>query len=304
LVDAIQCGNFPKWTISVQVMDEDQGYKLPFAFDATKVWPHREFPLIEIGVLELNRNVTDFHAEVEQSAFSPGNVVPGISFSPDKLLQGRIFAYGDTQRYRLGVNFQQLHVNCPIVHPYNYNQGGLAMQRIEERFPNYQPNSFGGPLADPNLKEPPMRLEGKPFADHYPPLDEDYWTQPGNLFRLMDEGEKLRLADNIAKSLEGVPGAIVDRQLRHFYKADPRYGELVEKSYNMRMNKEVERSLGEKLALHALRVMQSKDPKCGKLTSEGFVEHSQVLLAGVSLTKKTVEQEKEVVRETQPISTQ
>ncbi|MDI6802321.1 MAG: catalase [Bacteroidota bacterium] len=232
LFEAIERKEFPKWKFYVQIMPETEAEKYRWnPFDLTKVWPHSDYPLIEVGVLELNRNPVNYFAEVEQSAFSPANVVPGISFSPDKMLQARIFAYADAHRYRLGVNFERLPINRPHVEVENTYQrdGHMRFDGNAGASVNYEPNSFEGPVADPAYKEPPLKISGN--ADRYEQkrgVDDDY-IQPGNLFRLLPADEQKRLVENIASSLKKVPKEIQDKMLTHFYKADKAYGDGIAK---------------------------------------------------------------------------
>ena len=225
LFNAIENGDFPQWRVCVQVMPETDADKTPYnPFDLTKVWPHADYPLIEVGVMELNRNPENYFAEVEQSGFSPANVVPGISHSPDKMLQMRIVSYADAHRYRLGVNHESLPVNKPRCPVHSYHRDGLT--RFDGNAGgavNYEPNSFGGPVEDPRFKEPPLRITGD--ADRYDHrAGNDDYTQAGALFRLMSSDEQERLMDAIAGAMQGVPDTIVRRQLGHFGKADPAYG--------------------------------------------------------------------------------
>ena len=228
LYDAIERGAFPKWRVMIQVMPEADADKTPYnPFDLTKVWPHGDYPLIEVGVLELNRNPENYFAEVEQASFSPANVVPGIGHSPDKMLQFRIFSYADAHRYRLGVNYESLPVNrprCPV-HTY-HRDGAMRFDGNGGGAPNYEPNSFGGPVQDPGAKEPPLRISGE--ADRYDHrAGNDDYGQAGKLFRLLPADERERLMDAIAGAMSGVPEAIQRRQTAHFAKADPAYGEGV-----------------------------------------------------------------------------
>jgi len=225
LYQTIEQGDFPKWTLKVQIMPEADADKLPYnPFDLTKVWPHADYPLIEVGTLELNRNPENYFAEVEQAAFTPANVVPGIGHSPDKVLQMRILSYGDAQRYRVGANHQALPVNaarCPV---HNYQRdGAMRFDGNGSGAVNYQPNSFGGPVEEPSVKEPPLAIDGA--ADRYDHRDgNDDFTQAGDLFRLMDSGEQGRLMDTIAGAMQGVPEDIARRQIGYFIEADPAYG--------------------------------------------------------------------------------
>ena len=228
LYESIGKGDFPKWTLAVQVMPEKDVAKVPYnPFDLTKVWPHKDYPLIEVGVMELNRNPENFFAEVEQSAFNPANIVPGIGFSPDKMLQGRLFAYGDAQRYRLGVNHHLIPVNaarCPV---HSYHRDGAM--RVDGNFgstPGYEPNSYGEWQEQPDHAEPPLALEGAANSwDHR--VDTDYFSQPGALFRLMSGAQRQALFDNTARAIADAPREIRIRHIRHCLKADPAYGKGV-----------------------------------------------------------------------------
>jgi catalase len=231
LFEAIERGEFPKWRVCVQVMPEAEadGYRFN-PFDLTKVWPHGDYPLIEVGEMELNRNPVNYFAEVEQAAFSPSNVVPGIGFSPDKMLQARILSYPDAHRYRLGVNYQSLPVNCPHAAGANvyHRDGFMRFDGNGGDAPNYEPNSFGGPAENPRYKEPPLRVSGD--ADRYDHREgNDDHEQAGTLFGRMMAEERARLIDNIVDSMRSVPREIQLRQVAHFHKADPSYGEGVAK---------------------------------------------------------------------------
>ncbi len=225
LYDALERGEFPKWTLYVQVMPENEASKVPYhPFDLTKVWPHGDYPLIEVGVMELNRNPENFFADVEQSAFNPANVVPGISFSPDKMLQARLFSYGDAQRYRLGVNHQQIPVNAPRCPVHSYHRDGAM--RTDGNFGGtigYEPNSYGQWEEQPDFREPPLSLDGA--ADHWNHrVDTDYYSQPGALFRLMTPAQQQLLFENTARSIGGAPKEIQLRHIGNCLKADPNYG--------------------------------------------------------------------------------
>ena len=229
LYEYIEKGDFPRWTLFIQIMPEADAEKLPYhPFDLTKVWYHKDYPLIEVGELELNRNPENYFAEVEQAAFNPANVVPGISFSPDKMLQGRLFSYGDAQRYRLGVNHHLIPVNksrCPF-HSY-HRDGQMRVDGNYGSYTNYEPNSNGAWKDQPDFSEPPLKLSGD--ADHWksPCDDADYYEQPGKLFRVMTPEQQEALFGNTARAMAGVPREI---QIRHIYncsKADPAYGKGV-----------------------------------------------------------------------------
>jgi catalase len=225
LFHAIESGNFPRWKLCVQIMPEQaaETYHVN-PFDLTKVWPHKDYPLIEVGVLELNRNPQNYFAEVEQAAFAPANVVPGIGHSPDKMLQARILSYTDAHRYRLGVNYQTLPVNAPKCPYMSYNRdGSMRFDGNGGSAVNYEPNSFNGPKECPAFAEPPLRVSGDAARYNHRDGNDDY-TQAGNLFRLMPADAQQRLFANIGRHMAGVPQEIQLRQLCHFFRADPRYG--------------------------------------------------------------------------------
>ncbi|MCG3189186.1 MAG: Catalase [Burkholderiaceae bacterium] len=231
LYEAIERGDFPKWKLFVQVMPEKEAAKVPYhPFDLTKIWPKKDYPLIEVGTMELNRNPENFFAEVEQSAFNPANVVPGIGFSPDKMLQGRLFSYGDAQRYRLGVNHHLIPVNaarCPV-HSY-HRDGAMRVDGNHGSTLGYEPNSYGQWADQPDFAEPPLSVEGA--ADHWNHrTDTDYYSQPGALFRLMTPAQRQALFDNTARSLGDAPREIQLRHIDHCTKADPAYGAGVAKA--------------------------------------------------------------------------
>jgi catalase len=228
LFEAIEKGDFPQWDVKIQVMPEIEAETYHVnPFDITKVWPHQDYPLIDVGVLELNRNPENYFAEIEQSAFSPSNIVPGIGFSPDKMLQARIFAYADAHRYRVGTWYEKLPVNAPKSAVATYHLDGpmhFGPPQSSDAF--YEPNSFNGPRQNPVLAEPPLKISGDASRYNHRDGNDDY-TQPGNLFRLMSPLQKKQLFCNIAEAMQGVPDYIVERQLGHFAKADPAYAEGV-----------------------------------------------------------------------------
>jgi catalase len=196
-------------------------------FDLTKVWPHKDYPLIDVGILELNRNPEHYFAEVEQSSFSPSNIVPGIGFSPDKMLQARIFSYADAHRYRVGTHYEMLPVNRPKAAVRTYNADGpMRFDAPKGTDAYYEPNSFGGAVEDTRFAEP--ALGGSGDADRYNHRDgNDDYTQPGDLFRLMTPDQQEQLFKNVAAAMAGVPDHIIQRQLIHFHKADPAYADGV-----------------------------------------------------------------------------
>ncbi|WP_425274306.1 catalase [Pseudomonas kitaguniensis] len=238
LFSAIERGDFPKWSVNIQIMTEAQAaahYENPF--DVTKTWSQSEFPLIEIGELELNRNPLNYFAEVEQATFGPSNIVPGVGLSPDRMLQGRLFAYPDAHRYRVGTNHQQLPINAPL-QPANHYQrdGSMAFGANGGASPNYEPNSVAGtPQQAPQYAEPPLALRGA--ADRYDQReDTDYYSHAGALFRLQTDAQKTLLINNIAGAMAGVSSNVVQLQLQHFFKADPAYAQGIADALGVTMN--------------------------------------------------------------------
>lgn len=225
LFESIKEGNFPRWTLFIQVMTDAQAKTFPFnPFDLTKVWPKGDFPLIEVGYFELNRNPGNVFAEVEQAAFTPANIVPGISYSPDKMLQARLFSYGDAQRYRLGVNHHQIPVNAPKCPFHSYHRDGAM--RTDGNLggtPTYWPNGQGEWTDQPQLNEPPLDIHGP--ANHWDHrVDDDHYQQPGNLFRKMNATQRQALFENTARQIVGVAKHIQERHIANCTKADPAYG--------------------------------------------------------------------------------
>jgi catalase len=228
LYNSIESNDFPRWTLFIQVMAETEAHKCPYnPFDLTKVWFHSDYPLQEVGVMELNKNPDNYFAEIEQLAFNPANIVPGIGFSPDKMLQGRLFSYGDAQRYRLGVNHNQIPVNQPRCPMHSFHRDG--MMRIDGNNGSilaYEPNSEGEWQDNPKLNEPILELEGG--VDHWDHrMDKDYYSQPGKLFRLMNLEQKQALFMNTATSMADSPMAIKMRHIGNCLQADPSYGKGV-----------------------------------------------------------------------------
>ena len=237
LFGAIDEGNFPTWTMYIQVMTHEEAENFEWnPFDLTKVWPHADYPLIEVGKMELNRNPHNYFNEVEQAAFNPSSLVPGIGSSPDKMLQGRLMSYQDTHLYRIGTNYRDLKVNRPKVEVNNYMRDGQFGGILDEGtgHPNYFPNSVeGAPRPQKKYAEPAWEL-GEVTVDRFNSREgHDDFTQAGNLFRLMDEGEKERLAHAIGAALGGCREDIQKRQLGHFYKADENYGRRVSEALGM-----------------------------------------------------------------------
>jgi catalase len=228
LFDAIESGRHPRWTLAVQLMTPEQAEASAFnPFDLTKVWPHAQHPLHEVGVLELDRNPDNYFAAVEQAAFSPANVVPGIAFSPDKMLQARLFSYGDAQRYRLGVNFNQIPVNAPKCPFHSYHRdGAMRVDANAGATIGYAPNSQGEWQDSPAAKEPPLPLDGS--ATHWDHRsDDDPYAQPGALFRLMSPAQRQALFENTARSIQGASRAVKERHVVNCGRADAAYGQGV-----------------------------------------------------------------------------
>ncbi len=235
LYGAIEKGNFPKWKMMVQIMPESDAEKTAYnPFDLTKVWPHADYPLLEVGEFELNKNPDNYFQYVENAAYSPSNVVPGIGFSPDKVLQARIFSYADAHRYRLGTHYEALPANAAHSEVNHYHKDGAMRFFTNNQDPDayYEPNTKGGPIEDPSVAEPPMKINGD--IRRYEENDQfgDY-KQPGDLFRMFNDEQKERLFNNIAGAMNGVSLEIIERQLAHFDKADPAYGNGVRKALNI-----------------------------------------------------------------------
>jgi len=230
LFNAIARGEFPSWTLQVQIMTPEQAESYRFnPFDVTKVWPHGDFPVMNIGRMVLNRNPSNYFAEVEQAAFSPANFVPGIAASPDKMLQGRLFAYNDAHRYRLGANYHLLPVNAPKgVKADNYQRdGAMRFDANGGGGPNYYPNTRGGPVPQPDAAEPAFEVSGKAARQRYTHPNDDY-VQAGDLYRkAMAATDREHLVGNIVGHLKGAKREIQLRQTKIFYRADGEYGRRV-----------------------------------------------------------------------------
>jgi len=228
LFNAIEEGNFPRWTLFVQIMTEAEADNYPInPFDLTKVWPKKDHPLIEVGVMELNRNPENFFQDVEQAAFAPSSIVPGIGLSPDKMLQGRLFSYGDTQRYRLGVNHAQIPVNAPRCPVNSYHRdGAMRLDGNGGRSTHYEPNSRGALQAQPDFSEPPLKNEGA-VARWNHREDGDYYSQPRVLFQSMTPAQQQVLFDNTARAINGASQAVIERHIGNCALADPAYGQGV-----------------------------------------------------------------------------
>lgn len=236
LVDAIENGDFPKWDMKIQVMTPQEAMDFPYnPFDVTKTWPHGDFPLIAVGTFELNEIPKNYFATVEQAAFAPAHVINGISYSPDKLLQGRLLSYPDAQRYRLGVNYEQITVNkCPYMTANYERDGHMRVDGNSDDCPNYFPNSFDHLKIDDSYKQAAMPLDSA-VADWYDRNglgDDDFYTQPGILFKkVMTDEERKNTVTNIVTSMMGITGEkrleIINRQLFHFFAMDKRLGMAV-----------------------------------------------------------------------------
>ena len=236
LFNSIERSDFPRWSLFIQVMTNEQAKAFPFnPFDLTKIWPKGDYPLIEVGYFELNRNPENFFAEIEQAAFSPANIVPGISFSPDKMLQARLFSYGDAQRYRLGVNFNHIPVNAPKCPFHSYHRdGAMRTDGNLGRTPTYFPNSLNEWIDQPDLNEPPLEIDG--IGDHWDHrVDDDHYQQPGDLFRMMNVEQRQILFDNTARAIGGAAKHIQERHIANCLKADPAYGEGVARALGLEL---------------------------------------------------------------------
>ncbi len=228
LFGTIEDGKFPRWSVQVQIMGEMDAEKTSYnPFDLTKVWPHSEYPVIDIGVMELNRNPENYFAEIENAAFSPSNIVPGIGFSPDKMLQARIFSYADAHRHRLGTHYEQLPINqpkCPVHHYHKDGSMNFAGPKSGNVDAFYEPNSVAGSaVEDTSVQEPPLKISGDMARYNHRDGNDDY-VQVRALFNLFDAGQKSRLCSNIAATMGGVPGEIIERQLAHFDLVHADYG--------------------------------------------------------------------------------
>ena len=237
LYEAIEGGDFPRWTMYVQIMPEADAAKVPYhPFDLTKIWPKGDYPLIEVGYFELNKNPENYFADVEQAAFNPAHIVPGISFSPDRMLQGRLFSYGDAQRYRLGVNHAQIPVNTPRCPYHSYHRdGAMRVDGNQGSRLHYEPNSQGEWQEQPDFSEPPLALEGAADRFDFWEDEPDYFTQPGDLFRLLSPAEQQVLFENTARNMNGVPDAIKMKHICHCMQADPAYGQGVAKALGIEL---------------------------------------------------------------------
>jgi catalase len=248
LVEAIDRKEFPKWALKIQVMTSDQAKKFRFnPFDLTKIWPQGEFPLIDVGVMELNTVPSNYFAEVEQAAFAPAHVVDGIGYSPDKMLQGRLLSYPDAHRYRLGANYEQIPVNkCPFAVNNYQRDGAMRVDGNGGSDPNYFPNSFDDIYTDVSYKEPAQQLDSN-VADWYDrnaPGEDDHYTQPGWLYRkVMNDQDRKNLVSNILGAMRGIAGPkkdmIIFRQLCHFFRADAELGARVAEGLGVKIDEKM-----------------------------------------------------------------
>jgi catalase len=232
LYEAIARGDYPSWTLRMQVMPFEEARDYRFnPFDLTKVWPHGDYPLIEVGRLTLDRNVTDYHTEMEQAAFEPNNLVPGIALSPDKMLLARGFSYSDAHRARLGVNYKQIPVNSPRVPVHSYSKDG-AMRVVNVSDPVYAPNSKGGPQADSEHYQPVgWYADGDMVRSAYTRREQDDdWGQAGTLVReVMDDAARGRLVDNVVGHLlDGVSQPVLQRAFQYWRNVDKSLGDKIE----------------------------------------------------------------------------
>lgn len=241
LFNNIAEGNFPKWKLQIQVMPEAQAANYKWnVFDITKVWPHADYPLIDVGVLTLNRNPMNYHAEVEQSAFSPSHLIPGIEASADKMLQGRLFSYPDTHRHRLGGNYDQIPINCPYrTKVVNTQRDGVVFNGNQENRRNYEPNSFSVFKEQKEEKVDASAWQLRGLAQRYKPAHpNDDFSQAGTLYsKIMDDDKRNQLVSNLVGAMKPVPVEIKERQLRIFYKCHPQYGQRVAEGLGVPVNR-------------------------------------------------------------------
>ncbi|PCG19582.1 catalase [Brachyspira sp. G79] len=226
LFEAIERGDYPRWNMKIQIMTEEQANASKRnPFDLTKTWSQKEYPLIDVGVLELNRNPENYFAEVEQSAFSPSTIIPGIGFSPDRMLQGRLFSYTDTQRYRLGVNYSSIPVNAPKFKANTYHRDGyMKVDSNNGSKVEYEPNSQGEWKEQKEYAEPPLKLYGDAFRYDYREDDDDYYTDARALFNLMTDEQKKVLFENTARDMNGVTKEVKLRHVKNCMNVDKAYG--------------------------------------------------------------------------------
>jgi len=237
LFNHIASGKEAAWKFYVQVMQYEDAWKYRFnPFDITKVWPHKDYPLIPIGRMVLNRNPENYFAEVEQAAFSPSHMVPGIEPSPDKMLQGRLFSYPDTHRHRLGTNYTQIPINCPYMTKGGVRNGQrdgfMNVNGNQGNSTNYFPNTANGPVPQPDARIHGFEATGVVGRYEYQHPNDDF-VQPGNLYRVMTHDQKSRLVSNIVGHLKNARKDIQERQVLHFYRADTDYGLRIAKGLGL-----------------------------------------------------------------------
>ncbi len=242
LYEAIEQGDFPKWTMFIQVMPEEEANSVDFhPFDLTKVWSKKQFPLIEVGEFELNKNPDNYFLDVEQAAFAPSNLVPGISVSPDRMLQARLVNYADAERYRLGVNRHQIPVNAPRCPVHTNHRDGQG--RVDSNYgsrPHYEPNSFNQWQEQPQFAEPPLKIDGHAAIFDFREDDNDYFSQPRALFNLMNDTQKQALFDNTAAAMGDALDFIKYRHIRNCHFCDKAYGEGVAKALGMSVDEAIQ----------------------------------------------------------------
>lgn len=236
LYGAIEKKEYPKWKMYIQVMTEEEADNMPYnPFDLTKVWYKDQFPLIEVGIFELNKNPENYFQDVEQAAFTPANIVPGIGLSPDRMLHGRLFSYGDAARYRLGVNHHQIPVNAPrgVKNPHSFHRdGAMRVDGNQGSELHYEPNSYGAWKEDFSLMEPPLK-GGDAYHYDFRADDYDYYSQPGDLYRAMTEEQKKVLLANTARNMGDSTLQIKHRYIYSCYQADPDYGKGLAEALNI-----------------------------------------------------------------------
>jgi catalase len=241
LFGSIAEGNFPSWTMYVQIMAAGDAEHYRFnPFDLTKVWPHGDYPLIKVGTMTLNRNPENFFAQIEQSAFEPSNLVAGIDASPDKMLLGRLFSYPDTHRYRIGPNYMQLPVNAPKAPVHSYSKDGpMRYSWNDPAIPVYAPNSHGGPAADTATYDDGAGWSagGEMVRSAYlPHAEDDDWGQAGTLVRdVLDDAARSRLVGNISGHLlNGVSEPVLLRAFEYWSNVDGDLAKQVEEAVRSR----------------------------------------------------------------------
>ena len=238
LYESIEKGDFPRWKMQIQIMTEKEAVNCSFnPFDLTKVWPHGDYPMIDVGILELNRNPENYFADVEQAAFNPANIVPGIGFSPDKMLQGRLFSYGDAQRYRLGVNHHLIPVNKPRCPFHSFHRdGAMRVDGNHGSTLGYEPNSYGEWQEQQDYSESPLNIDGTAAHWNHREDNDDYFSQAANLFKLMSPEQQKTLFENTARAMGDAPRDIKIRHIGNCLKADSAYGEGVAKEMDISLD--------------------------------------------------------------------